>query len=157
MAKHTVRPWAQQRFMTEEKLRGILAEWIMGEFTITDWGELEDSTTSDGHLVRARDHCLQRYRTWLSRLVKSEPKVPHIEETFSNAIRALEALLPEDGLTLWEARSKTTRYRGLCSRQGMITFYEPEPLKAEPGTAPNGGPAAPSANSGVTEGPPSVS
>ena len=39
---------------------------------------------------------------------------------------------------------------------GLIDHATPK-RKAEPGTAPNGGPAKPSGNSGVTEGPPSVS
>jgi hypothetical protein len=117
--------------MTEEKLRSILSEWIMEEFVIVESGELEDRTTSDGRVVHARDHCLQRYRSWLAALAKSEPKMPSMEAKYRDSIRALDVLSPEDELTLWKARSQTTRYRGLCSRQGMITFYEPETVHGE--------------------------
>ena len=114
--------------MTETRLKSILSEWITESFTITDYGEIEDAVTRDGHLVSARDYCLHRYRAWLNRLLKSQPRVPQAEETFTNAIRVLEGLPPGDELTVWEAQSRTRRYRGLCSRFGMVTFYDPEPL-----------------------------
>ena len=41
-----------------------------------------------------------------------------------------------------------------CDGEG---WYDPRNEMAEPGAAPNGGPATPLGNSGVTEGPPSVS
>ncbi len=38
-----------------------------------------------------------------------------------------------------------------------VTCWKKHAAQAEPGASPNGGPATPSGNSGVTEGPPSVS
>ena len=46
---------------------------------------------------------------------------------------------------------------GLLTIVGCIVRWKKQPPRAEPGDAPNGGPATPVGNSGVTEGPPSVS
>jgi hypothetical protein len=140
--------------MSEEELKRLLSEWITEEFVVTDIGNIENKTTTNGEVVRPRDYCLGRYRSWLARLRKSEPSLPTMEQKISEAIRTLEALSPQDDLTLWEARSQTTRYHGLCSRLGMITFYDPEPIKAEPGAPSSHDPAepldGPSAGSGPT-------
>ena len=46
---------------------------------------------------------------------------------------------------------------GLLTIVGCIVRWKKQPQGAEPCAAPNGGPATPVGNSGVTEGPPSVS
>jgi glycosyltransferase involved in cell wall biosynthesis len=67
-------------------------------------------------------------------------------------------------MSLWRGLSVLFRFvmRGpesYRSREGLGLWYGPEARdeKAEPGAAPNGGPATSSRNSGATEGPPSVS
>jgi len=113
--------------LTDSQLRVQLSEWISGEFVITDKGELETMSASEGVRVEARDEYLAKYRSRLASLQKLKFVPAGLLRDHIQIITILESLLPGETLTYWEAKTSEYEYCGVSSRFGVVSFYGPNP------------------------------
>jgi hypothetical protein len=146
----------------ETRLRRLLQEHIMEPYEVKEILEFDDEMDAQGQAIPHREIWLRRYEGRLARLRELAPDRKDIHQDHEAIIRALHAISPDERLFHWAAQSVAREYHGMCSMRCVVSCLSharnaASARRAEPGAAPNGGPAGGLDTSGASGGPPSVS